>query len=152
MLPKANRCLTSNCYRKPTGRLTNKCYPRMGGMDVSKPKPNQAYLDQLRKRYSQASKKERTVILDEFVATSGYHRKHAIALLRGHRGWHTRATPIRRPRRCLYGNEERRAVLGLAEVFDQISSRRLRAALDAELPSLRRQGYLHVSVDCYQRL
>ena len=52
---------------------------------------NQAYLDQLRKRYAKASKKRRSVILDEFVATSRYHRKHTIALLRGHRGWRSAA-------------------------------------------------------------
>ncbi len=54
---------------------------------MSKPKPTQACLDQLRKRYAQARKRHRTVILDEFVAASGYNRKHAIALLRGHHGW-----------------------------------------------------------------
>ncbi len=119
---------------------------------MSKSKPNQAYLDELSKRYAKSSKKERSVILDEFVATSGYHRKHAIALLRGHRVWHRGSTPIRRPRACIYGKEERRAVLELAEVFDQISSRRLRAAMDAELPVLRRQGHLRVSASCYGHL
>ncbi|MCL5998007.1 MAG: transposase family protein [Chloroflexi bacterium] len=119
---------------------------------MSKPKPNQAYLDQLRKRYAKASKKQRTVILDEFVATSGYHRKHAIALLRGHRGWHRSATPFHRLRRRIYGDEEKRAVLYLAEVFDQISSKRLRAAMDAELVTLRQQRHLRVSAVCYQHL
>ncbi|HEX9117368.1 MAG TPA: hypothetical protein VGA61_14970 [Anaerolineae bacterium] len=119
---------------------------------MSNSKPNQAYLDQLRKRYAKSSKKERSVILDEFVATSGYHRKHAIALLRGHRGWRRVQAPIRRPRRRIYGDEDRQAVLTLAEVFDQISSRRLRAALDAELATLRRQGHLPVSRICYRHL
>jgi hypothetical protein len=119
---------------------------------VSKPKPTQAYLDELRKRYAKASKKERTVILDEFVATSGYHRKHATALLRGHRGWRSSTTLIRRLRKRVYGDEDKRAVLRLAEIFDQISSRRLRAVLNAELPTLRRQGHLHVSATCYAHL
>lgn len=113
---------------------------------------NQAYLDQLRKRYAKAGKKGRTAILDEFVATSRYHRKHAIALLRGHRGWRSAATRIHRARRRRYGEEDKRAVLALAEIFDQISSRRLRAALDTELPALRRQGHLPVSKACYGRL
>lgn len=33
-------------------------------------------------RYKRASRKEKTLILDEFCATCGYHRKHAIRLLR----------------------------------------------------------------------
>jgi hypothetical protein len=119
---------------------------------VSRPKTNQSYLDQLRIRYAKASKKDRTVILDEFVATCTYHRKHAIALLRGHRGWRRATTPIRRVRRRVYGDEDKRAVLNLAEVFDQISSRRLRAVMDAELPTLRRQGYLRISKLCYKHL
>jgi len=33
-------------------------------------------------RYKRASRKEKTLILNEFCATCGYHRKHAIRLLR----------------------------------------------------------------------
>jgi len=39
------------------------------------------YLRQLQARYRQASKKEKSCILDEFVKTTGYHRKHATAVL-----------------------------------------------------------------------
>lgn len=119
---------------------------------MSRPKPNQAYLDELRIRYAKAGKRERISILNEFVATSHYHRKHAIALLRGHRGWRRATTPIRRVRRRVYGDAEKRAVLNLAEVFDQISSRRLRAVMNAELSTLRQQGHLNVSKQCYQHL
>ena len=34
-------------------------------------------------RYRQARARERTTILDEFVALTGYHRKHAITVLAG---------------------------------------------------------------------
>ena len=37
----------------------------------------------LRHRYRDSSKLEKTQILDEFIAVSGYHRKHAIRLLIG---------------------------------------------------------------------
>jgi len=39
------------------------------------------FLTQLQARYRLASRKERTAILDGFVKTTGYHRRHAIALL-----------------------------------------------------------------------
>jgi len=119
---------------------------------VSQTKPNQEYLDQLRSRYSKASKKERTTILDEFVATSEYHRKHANALLRGHRGWRRSTTPLRRLRKRTYNDEDKRAVLRVAGMFDQISSKRLRAAMNAELATLRKQGHLRVSAECYKHL
>ncbi|NTU65746.1 MAG: transposase, partial [Chloroflexi bacterium] len=40
------------------------------------------YLESLRKRYAKARKKERGQILDEYVQTTGYHRKYAIVVLR----------------------------------------------------------------------
>jgi len=35
----------------------------------------------LQKQYEVSSKKEKGQILDQFVAVSGYHRKHAVRLL-----------------------------------------------------------------------
>ena len=113
---------------------------------MSKTKPSGDYLAALKRRYARASKKERTAILDEFVKTSGYHRKHATALLLGHRV-HRRG-PIRRPRAQVYGEEDRRAVFKLVKLFDDISSKRLRVAMNNSLPSLRRQGFLRVSAAC----
>ncbi len=110
------------------------------------------YLTKLRDRYRKARKKERGRILDELVATTGYHRKHVIALLRGKRRHRNPKTPIRRVRRRLYLAEDKRAVLWLADLFDQIGSKRLRAAMDAELENLRRHNYLEVSRACFKRL
>jgi hypothetical protein len=52
-------------------------------MSVSKRSTKDKYLDSLKKRYAQARKKGRGKILDECVQTTGYHRKHAIAILSG---------------------------------------------------------------------
>ena len=108
------------------------------------------YLDQLRTRYRQASKKERSIILDEFVKTTGYHRKHAIAVLNGRR--RRVSGPIRRPRGKTYGPDVGDALIKLADLFDNICSKRLRAALDAELPRLHKADVLHVSPECYRKL
>ncbi len=110
----------------------------------------ETYLNQLRARYRKARKKARGQILDELVATTGYHRKHAIALLRGTRRHRNPKTPIKRLRRRIYLAEDKRAVLWLAELFDQISSKRLRVAMDVELDHLR--TYLDVSQACFKRL
>jgi len=115
-------------------------------------KPSEQYLDKLRERYRKACKKERGRIRDEFVATTGYHRKHAIALLRDKRRHRNPKTPSHRMRRRIYLAEDKRAVLWLAELFDQIGSKRLRVAMNVELENLRRQKYLEVSRACFQRL
>jgi hypothetical protein len=108
------------------------------------------YLRQLQARYRKASRKERSAILDEFVKTTGYHRKHAIAVLNGRR--ERVAGPIRRPRRKEYNAEEANALGILADLFDNICSKRLRAAMDVELPRLYAAGTFRVSRECYEKL
>ena len=46
------------------------------------PRSKKEYVEAVFLRYKKASRREKTKILDEFCATSGYHRKHAIRLLR----------------------------------------------------------------------
>ncbi len=85
---------------------------------------DEKYLAKLRKRYGKASKKERSLMLDEFVKTTGYNRKYASAILSGKQ---KRAKgPVRRLRKVQYG--------------------------DVELPRLYRNGFLQVSPGCYEKL
>ncbi len=72
-------------------------------------------------RYGGATRLERSRILDEFAAVTGYHRKHAIRLLSG---WGDREVgelhgdcPDRaRSRRCRYGPEVRDALIQLGRL------------------------------------
>jgi len=112
--------------------------------------PDTKYLNSLKARYAKASKKERSKMLDEYVATTGCHRKHATAVLGGQR--QRVKHPIRRPRRRRYTDEDARAVLVLAELFDHICSKRLRVAMNNELIQLRQSGFLDVGPQCYERL
>ena len=109
-----------------------------------------SYLSQLQTRYRQAGKKEKSRILEEFVKTTGYHRKHATAVLNGRR--ERVRGPIRRPRRAQYGAEEADALALLADLFDDICSKRLRVAIDVELPRLYQADVLHISSECYENL
>jgi hypothetical protein len=115
-----------------------------------KAKPGERYLQALQKRYAKAGKKERGRILDEFVQTSGYHRKHASAVLSGR--FRRKPRPWHRQRARYYTDADRQALWQLADWFDQIGSKHLRAALDIELPRLRAQGQLQVSEATYQHL
>ncbi len=115
-------------------------------------KPDPKYLARLHKRYGKARKKLQSIILDEFVATTGYHRKHAAELLSGRRHWRDPNQPLHRRRARIYTEEDQRAVFWLVALFDEISSKRLRAAMDVELPVLRRNRHLRVSRTCYQHL
>ena len=97
---------------------------------MSHTKPSTKFLAQLRKRYAKASKKLRAAMLDEFVATTGYHRKHASALLAGQRQWRDPKQPLHRHRRAVYTEEATPAVLSLVALFDDSGSKRLRVAMD----------------------
>ena len=111
---------------------------------------DEEYLGLLKARYRKAGRKERSAILDEFVKTTGYHRKYATALLNGR--YKRSAGPIKRPRRAIYGPEEARALLTLAWLFDHVNSKKLRRALDVELEALYESGFLQVSSECYEKL
>ena len=74
-------------------------------------------------RYRASCQAERTKILDEFVAVTGYHRKHAIRLLR------PKPEPLGVPPRRIhrhYGDEIREALIALWEASDRLCSKRLK--------------------------
>ena len=101
-------------------------------------------LDAVGVRYRGAGRAERSRILDEFAAVTGYHRKHAIRLLAG-KGKREKsdadaAPASAAPRRRTYGVEVRDALIQLWEVADRVCSKRLRPMVHALLPALGRDG------------
>lgn len=93
----------------------------------------------VRERYCEASIDQRGRILDGFVEVTGYHRKHAIRLLKGG----AELTSPRgggRPR--LYDEAVREALVVLWEASDRICGKRLKALLPALIPALERHGHM----------
>ncbi len=111
---------------------------------------SQEFIDVLRERYRHASRKERSAILDVFVEATGCNRKYAIAVLKGKRRQKKGGT--RRLRSSVYGEEEVQALLLLSDLFDGICSKRLRAAMDVELPRLYFRGEISISPGCYDNM
>ncbi len=100
-------------------------------------------------RYGSAEKAEKTRILDEFVAVTGFHRKHAIRLLRPD------SRPIcasRKPRRRLYGEELREALVVLWEASDRVCSKRLKPLIPVLVPALERHSRLSLAAEARDRL
>ena len=92
----------------------------------------QEYLEAIRKRYHTATKRQKGIILDEFCATCGYHRKHAIRLLRPKHG----RSPKRKPgAKAVYRDEP--LLLALKRIWlatDQMCGKKLKGALPLWLP------------------
>jgi hypothetical protein len=96
-------------------------------------------LEVVRERYGKARPAERRLILDAFGAVSGYHRKHAIRLLRQPRG---SPAPDRRGRSPVYDAAVRAALVVVWEASDRICGKRLKAALPVPVPAMERHGHL----------
>ena len=104
----------------------------------------------IRDRYWRASKKQKTLILNEFVASTGYHRKYALALLRRRR--HEAARPVRRRRLrrgCAGDDAPTPRTLSTHSSFiwkacDCIGSKRLHPFLPEMVAVLERHGELQL--------
>jgi len=96
-------------------------------------------LDAVRDRYWQATKKEKTRILDEVVALTNCHRKHAIRLLTAKQGPPSESTRVGKR---VYHEAVREALIVIWESADRICGKRLKAVLPALLESLELHGHL----------
>lgn len=97
-----------------------------------------------RPRYLRASRKEKSIILDEFVALTGCHRKSAIRLLRN--GRRPKAMD-RRGRPRVYTPEVKAALLQVWEACGRICSKRLAPFLPEIVEALERAGELKLPPD-----
>jgi hypothetical protein len=99
----------------------------------------QELLNAVRARYAQAKRREKTVILDELIANSGYNRKYAITLLR-----HPREAPVRRKRRGKrrYTLPVQAALITVWRSSNCICGKRLVPCLEMFVSALERHGEL----------
>ncbi|MBC7221096.1 hypothetical protein H5T55_06500 [Candidatus Bipolaricaulota bacterium] len=98
----------------------------------------------LRPRYLRAGRSDKTKILDEFVALTGYHRKAAIRVLRNGRRPKGRN---RRGRPRVYTPDVKAALLQVWEVCGRICSKRLAPFLPEIVSVLEREGELALAPD-----
>ncbi len=83
-------------------------------------------------RYRHASKPDKRRILDQFVAVTGYHRKHSIRLLNSTAEL---VAPKRTTRFRVYDEAVREALVVLWEASDRICGKRLKALLPILVPA-----------------
>jgi hypothetical protein len=95
-------------------------------------------IEALRARYRSAAFGDRVKILDEFVAVTGYHRKHAIRLLREE----VSTAKAARARNRLYDEAVRQALTVLWEAADRVCGKRLKALIPMLVDAMERHGHL----------
>ena len=96
----------------------------------------------LRERYARSGRAERGRILDEFSAVTGFHRKHAMRLLGGGQPNKQRGP---RPRRRIYDDAVREALIVVWEASDRICGKRLRPLVPIMLEAMERHGHLQLA-------
>lgn len=96
-------------------------------------------LAQVAQRYREASHTQKSIVLDEFLAATGYARKYAIRLLT-----HPVVStgPITRPRPRRYGPAVQDALTRVWAAANYICAKRLVPFLPEFVPSLERHGHL----------
>lgn len=104
-------------------------------------------LSAVKERYRRENRKGKSRIIDEFVAVTGYHRKHALRLLN-----QSEKEPSERVGRRIYDEAVREALILLWETADRICGKRLKAALLRLIESMERHGYLDLDSELRNRL
>jgi hypothetical protein len=99
-------------------------------------------LQQVAPRYREASFPRKTVILDEFVAATGYARKYAIRLLSQPI---SPAVTIQRQRAPRYGPDVQQALHVAWMAANHICAKRLIPFMPTLIDSLERHGHLHLT-------
>lgn len=112
--------------------------------------PKQELLVTLRDRYRSSSKKEKSRILDEFIAITGHHRKHGIRLL-GQLD-EDDEVPHRARGQRIYDEAIRDAVIVTWEAADRICGKPLKAAMPHLVESMERHGHLDLAPEVRDRL
>lgn len=92
-------------------------------------------------RYRIAEKRDKSRILSEFVALTGYHPKHAIRIL-NRPPTSARVRGARKSR--VYNEGVKQALVVLWEASDRVCGKRLKALLPVLVDSLERHGHLHL--------
>ena len=103
------------------------------------PRSKREYVEAIFLRYKRASRKEKTTILDQFCTVCGYHRKHAIRLLRGFKRF-TKPKARKRGRPSVYRTSD--ILTPLKKIWlgaNLPCSKRLKAILPLWLPGYGRQ-------------
>ena len=98
----------------------------------------QELLQVVGERYRGGTRDEKLRILDEFVAVTGYHRKHAIRLFKA---GSAAGGAIRRSRLRLYDEAVREALVVLWEASDRVCGKRLKPLLPLLVAALERHGH-----------
>jgi len=108
-------------------------------------KSKRELLEVLRPRYLKANKVEKQKMLDEFTSATGYHRKHAIRVLKNQRQVQNHLNRKNKTYKTIYRGEVVQALEQIWEICGQICSKRLHPYLPEAIKVLERHKEIELS-------
>jgi len=109
-------------------------------------------IEVVRPRYLKAGKFEKQKILDEFTSATGYHRKHAIRVLKNQVQVQNHFKGKTKTYKTLYRGEVVQALEQIWEIYGQICSKRLQPFLPEAIRVLERCKEINISKDTQELL
>jgi hypothetical protein len=103
-------------------------------------------------RYLKANKAEKQKILDEFTSATGYHRKHAIRVLKNQGQVQNHHKGKRKSYKTIYRGEVVQALEQIWEIYGRICSKRLQPFLPEAIKVLERCKEIELSKDTKELL
>lgn len=104
-------------------------------------------LEVVRPRYLKASKVEKQKMLDEFTFATGYHRKHAIRVLKNQVQVQNHVKRKTKTYRTIYSGKVVQALAQIWEIYGHICSKRLQPFLPEAIKVLERCQEIELSKD-----
>ena len=107
-------------------------------------------LEKVAPRYREADRRQKTIILNEFIASTSYKRKYAIRLFSLPEMPSVKT--IKKPRPRFYGEAVQDALLVAWAAANYIASKRLAPFLEEFVPALERYGHLKLTEEVRTQL
>jgi hypothetical protein len=115
-------------------------------------KSKRELLEAIRPRYLKAKKVEKQKMLDEFTSATGYHRKHAIRVLKNRVQVQNRLKGKTKTYKTVYRGEVVQALEQIWEIYGRICSKRLRPFLPEAIKVLERCQEIELSQETQELL
>jgi hypothetical protein len=109
-------------------------------------------LEAVQPRYLKASKAEKQKMLDEFTSVTGYHRKHAIRILKNQVQVQNHLKGKTKTYKTIYAGEVVKALEQIWEIYGHICSKRLHPFLPEAIRVLERCQEIELSKDTKELL